>query len=112
MNPRIFASLAIVAMAILTARPTIADDLAKGIPKPTEYTPSGPYATAFTDGKVKDPSRRKRAIAYRLTYPKDRSGATPVIIVSHGGSGDRNGHKSLAYLRLEYASRGYVVLNL
>ncbi len=38
---------------------------------------------------------------YRLTYPKSFSGTTPVIIVSHGGSGDKNGHRSLEYLRLE-----------
>lgn len=112
MMPRLLLSLLIFTLAALATPAESAEALARGIPDPTPYTPSGPYATAYKDGQVKDTARKRRNIAYRLTYPKNFSGTTPVIIVSHGGSGDKDGHKSLAYLRLEYASRGYVVVNL
>jgi len=112
MTQRILWTLLFLVSAAFATPAESAEALAKGIPDPTPYTPSGPYETAFKDGQAKDTSRKKRNISYRLTYPKDFSGTAPVIIVSHGGSGDKNGHKSLAYLRLEYASRGYVVVNL
>lgn len=98
--------------AVIVSTTIGAEILAKGTPDPTPYTPSGSYATSFEDGRVKDASRKRRDITYRFTYPRIFSGTAPVIIVSHGGSGDKNGHKSLEYLRLEYASRGYVVVNL
>jgi pimeloyl-ACP methyl ester carboxylesterase len=112
MTLRIHLSLLFLALAAFVTSAQSAEALARGKPRPTAYTPSGPCTTGFKDGRAKDTSRKKRNIAYRLTYPKDFTGSAPVIIVSHGGSGDKNGHKSLEYLRLEYASRGYLVINL
>ena len=51
-------------------------------------------------------------IAYRTWYPKDFSGRAPVIIVSHGGSGSMQGHTRFQHLGMEYASRGFLSIQL
>jgi len=85
----------------------------RGLNRPpyTDLPPSGPYASGYVDSSVKD-ATRGRKIAYRLSYPRGFTGAAPIIIISHGGDGETVGYKSLPYLRREYASWGYIVINI
>ncbi len=77
----------------------------------TTVPPSGSYATVSVDGKVVD-AKRNRTVAYRLTVPQNLSAGCPLVLVSHGGSGSKAGYKALGYLCTEYASNGYVVINV
>jgi len=99
----------------LAAGAALAQSLGRGKrgspPTPPPYEPTGSYETAFVDGSVRDPSRNRR-IAYRLTYPRNFNGSSPLILLSHGTSGETDGYTKLAYLRLEYASHSYVVINV
>ena len=49
---------------------------------------------------------------YRTWYPENFVGRSPVIIVSHGGSGSTQGHTRFQHLGMEYASRGFLSIHL
>ncbi len=68
----------------------------------------GPFPVAEWTAEWKDASR-SRTIPVRIYYPKVGSGPFPVIIMSHGLGGSRDGYR---YLGERWASRGYVSVHI
>ncbi|RWO53536.1 hypothetical protein [Mesorhizobium sp.] len=68
-------------------------------------TPSG---YTVIDGAFRDESR-SRSVPYRLYAPAPLSGASPVILVSHGIGGSR---EAMPYLGRRLAQSGYVAVHL
>ena len=54
-------------------------------------------------------TEREREIPYRIVYPTDLSGPTPLILFSHGLGGDT---QSMSYLSQFLAKQGYVCVHL
>ncbi|MEM0983908.1 MAG: hypothetical protein AAGI17_08160 [Planctomycetota bacterium] len=64
---------------------------------------------AFWDGQVSDPAR-SRPIPYRVYYDQSASGAQPLILVSHGGTGSFSGYTRASHLGRAFAEGGYVAI--
>jgi predicted dienelactone hydrolase len=64
----------------------------------------------FVD-QVTDTSR-SRDVPYRIFYPTGFTGTAPLILVSHGGNGNYNGHLRFDHLGEEFSANGYVSLHL
>ncbi|MFN8021075.1 MAG: hypothetical protein U0Q03_06045 [Acidimicrobiales bacterium] len=74
--------------------------------------PAGTYEVDRVIGQVVDPSRDDRVISYQVYAPVGVSGPTPVILVSHGGDGNPQGHLAAPYLGTTFASGGFVAIHL
>lgn len=67
--------------------------------------------TVTFDGLVTD-ATRGRDIPYRVYVPQGASGAVPLVLVSHGGSGSPTGFTRLVHLGEHYASEGYLAIHV
>lgn len=70
---------------------------------------AGPHAVAVLTDVWTDPARAGRAVPVKIYYPSDSAIAAPVVVVSHGLGGSREGY---AYLGRHLASYGYVAVHL
>ncbi len=77
----------------------------------TSVGPAGTYEVVSVVGRTTDPAR-DRVISYQVYAPAGVPGPVPVILVSHGGEGNRNGHLSAPYLGTTFASGGFVAIHL
>lgn len=68
----------------------------------------GPYSVLQATSEWYD-SARDRVVPVKTYAPDDDGGPMPVVIVSHGAGGSRDG---LAYLGRHWASHGYAVVHL
>ncbi len=77
----------------------------------TDPSAAGPYEVVTIDGEFIDVERDRR-IPYRVFAPAGPTGATPVILVSHGGDGSAIGHLSGAHLGTTFATGGYLAIHI
>jgi predicted dienelactone hydrolase len=76
---------------------------------PLSYTAqSGPFPVAVLKEDWKD-SVRDREVPVKIYYPQEGAGPLPVIIVSHGLGGSRDGYE---YLGRHWAGYGYVSVHI
>ena len=104
------ASPSVIPTLAPTASPSAAPTLVPTIVPPT---PSGSvlydYATVDTQTTYSDRQGQTRSVPMRVYYPLDAEGVeAPLIIVSHGGTGNPNGKTLFAHLGEEYAAHGFV----
>ena len=69
---------------------------------------AGPHEVAVALHDWQD-SRRSRAVPAKVYYPAEGAGPFPVLILSHGAGGSREGYE---YLGRQWASHGYVSVHL
>ncbi len=70
-------------------------------------------AVSFThvDGELTD-SARSRIVPYRVFYPTGSVSCTPIVLVSHGGTGNTFGHTRFDHIGESLASLGYVTVHI
>ena len=68
----------------------------------------GPFTVGTLQLEWRD-AQRDREVPVKIYFPKNATGACPVIVFSHGLGGTRDGY---AYLGQHWASHGYVSVHL
>jgi poly(3-hydroxybutyrate) depolymerase len=63
------------------------------------------------EGSARDPARN-RIVRYVAFAPLDTPGATPVILVSHGGDGSARGHLTAPHLGSTLAAGGFLAIHV
>ncbi|MEL6179780.1 MAG: hypothetical protein AAFS10_12550, partial [Myxococcota bacterium] len=85
---------------------------------PPDTGPAPPYTVAFVDTAVTyrtdypQGQNSNREVLVRVWYPVGVEVDTPIVLVSHGGSGSINGHTRFQHLAHEFAGQGYISVHL
>jgi hypothetical protein len=69
------------------------------------------YEVATLEGAVTDPARG-RLIPYLVYAPIGLDGDVPLILVSHGGTGNARGHLSAPHLGTTFAAGGFMAIHV
>jgi hypothetical protein len=77
----------------------------------TSEQPRGPFEVVTLDGQVVDDSR-DRSVPYRVYAPVGLSGPVPVVLVSHGGSGNSTGYARGGHLGSTFAAGGFLAVHV
>lgn len=75
----------------------------------SDLAAAGPHTVAVLTDTWTDAARADRAVPVKIYYPSDRNDPAPVVIVSHGLGGSREGY---AYLGRHLASYGYIAVHV
>lgn len=70
-----------------------------------------PWPVASSDGELVDPAR-DRSVPFRAFVPTGADHAAPVVLVSHGGSGNRRGFTRGTHLGEALAAAGFVAIHV
>lgn len=73
---------------------------------------AGTYEVDRVVGQVVDDARAGRVISYQVYAPIGVAGDVPVVLVSHGGFGNPQGHLAGEHLGSTFASGGFVAIHL
>jgi predicted dienelactone hydrolase len=73
------------------------------------FSAAGPHKVQTLEDTWTDAARGDRAVPVKIYYPSDLSAPAPVVIVSHGLGGSREGY---AYLGEHLASHGYIAVHV
>jgi len=91
-----------------TAAPTAAPT-----PAPNEYRAPNIYPIkVFDNYTVTDPKRNNRKFPILIRYPANAPGPLPLVVWSHGGDANSNGHHLNERWGITLASAGYVVIHI
>ena len=74
-----------------------------------DYSVDGPHKIDVLEDKWTDAARAARLVPYKIYYPTDLTEPAPVVIVSHGLGGSRDGY---AYIGRHLASHGYIAVHV
>lgn len=77
----------------------------------TEPAPNRPFEVVTLDAEVVDAARDRR-IPYRVYAPAGLPGAAPIILVSHGGTGNALGSRTGQHLGRTFAAGGYLAVHV
>jgi len=76
-----------------------------------DTTESVRHEVATLEGAITDPAR-DRLIPYLVYAPMGIDGEVPLILVSHGGTGNARGHLSAPHLGTTFATGGFVAIHV
>ena len=97
----VFCPLSVLAVSLCAAAALAAAP--KSPPRPEHWSKAGPSEVEVVTHEWTDPLRQ-RIVPVKIYYPKS-GGRCPIIIMSHGLGGSRDGYE---YLGRHWASHGYV----
>lgn len=72
---------------------------------------SSRYPVASIDGTARD-GLRQRDVPYRVRAPTNLTGAVPIVLISHGGSGSRRGYTTGEHVGDALAASGFVAVHV
>lgn len=72
---------------------------------------AGSFQVLEIEGVSTDPARG-RLVRYKLFAPAGVPGATPVVLVSHGGNGSPGGHLTSSHIGSTLASGGFLAIHV
>ncbi|NWG46560.1 MAG: hypothetical protein HXY25_08435 [Alphaproteobacteria bacterium] len=90
----------------------VIDDVLTGAPKAVIDALGGRLYEVGTETVMLTDASREREIVVLWRYPKNFSGKTPLVIISHGGYGSDRGYSAYPHLGTAYAQIGFVALNI
>jgi len=93
----------------ISGRPTVAGTQPPATVAVEALAPAGPHQVQILTDIWIDTARADRAVPVKIYYPADGQDPAPVVIVSHGLGGSRDG---LAYFGRHLASCGYIAVHL